>query len=280
MPDIPDIPIVQNEFISDGVTLDYGFTFPYIKEQDVYVQVDSIPVEREFLFPSTIRLLEPAPAGAKVRVYRRTQNDTLRHWFELGAPFRPIYIDANNEQLLYIFQEAFSEAYGAAGTADLAYLLAQEALARANTAYDVANQADLKASAALSAANEALPKANEALDLARLALELAGGFAQVVDLYIDTVLEPNLTGRWLRMHAPVSSTVRRLTIPNRSDWPPNCEVLLEQNGDGYALIEADSGVTLRTQPGTAPIIRNGQAVACLKLFPGNEWVLFGALEDI
>lgn len=283
-------PLRSQEVVSDGTLEVLPLSFPYLFKSDVHVTVDfKQGAGPESFEPGTIwnwvgdvaiKFNEPVPAGSVVLLVRVTHRNDLVHRFTQGAQFNAPTLDELFTQFLYIYQEAFSDLSDTDGIAVQALQIGTEALATAQLALTTAIRAEGKADSALEQAGEALPKANEALDLARLALELAGGFAQVVELHADAELTPSMTGRWLRMNAPLSSSVRRLTVPNRSDWPPFCEVLLEQNGAGYAVVEAADGVTLRTQPGTSPIIRNGQAVACLKLFPGGEWVLFGALEDI
>lgn len=303
-------------FPGDGVTTDFTVNFaggtldqdqgtaPYLNIDHVRAyeiipatsETNSVRVrrEREVLGPVTFRVSPPVPEGHTLEISRWTPNLNTEVDFQQLQVVSEYDLDVTSRQLLYIVQEAIDRSNLAGVAAEDGWMIAQQALAeatasmaRANAAYALAAQADGKASSALtqlanvlSIAEEGLDTATEALHLARLALELAGGFAQVITLFEDTVLTEDLVGRWLRMQAPLSSSVRRLIIPDRNDWPPFGEVILEQDGAGYALVEAEPGVTLRTQPGTAPVIRNGQAVACLKWMGSGEWVLFGALEDL
>src|SRR5690554_5063825 len=89
----------------DGVTTEFTFDFPYLEQDDVYVEVDGVPTGFTFLLNNTIELAAAPADGAEVYIYRNTPAATPAYEFNLGAPFLPKYIDRNFTQLLYAVQE-------------------------------------------------------------------------------------------------------------------------------------------------------------------------------
>lgn len=107
-------PATEEKYTGDGVTTVYQFEFPYQKESDVFVSVNDMNVPFTLLPGSIaqVQLVTAPPLGADVRVYRNTPAYTPLHLFDSGVPFLPRYVDENNRQLLYAFQEGIGEFNG------------------------------------------------------------------------------------------------------------------------------------------------------------------------
>jgi hypothetical protein len=89
----------------DGVTDQFTFDFPYLSQNDVYVEVDGVATGFTFLSGNTLELTSVPADGAEVYIYRNTPAATPAYEFNLGDPFLPKFIDENFTQLLYAVQE-------------------------------------------------------------------------------------------------------------------------------------------------------------------------------
>lgn len=89
----------------DGVTDQFTFDFPYLSQNDVYVEVDGVATGFTFLSGNTLELTSVPADGAEVYIYRNTPAVTPAYEFNLGDPFLPKFIDENFTQLLYAVQE-------------------------------------------------------------------------------------------------------------------------------------------------------------------------------
>lgn len=154
---------VKNTFVGDGSTVFYSFTFPYIKPADVYVSIDSvITTEYSFANATTIQFNTAPSYGAKIVIYRDTDDTAIEAIFFPGSAIRARDLNDNFTQSLYVIQESNSEASDASDVADQALTAAENAVIVANQAaisatgaVDTANSADTKADTAISTANEA-----------------------------------------------------------------------------------------------------------------------------
>lgn len=89
----------------DGSSTQFSFNFPYLKADEVFVEVAGEPTGFSLLTPNTVEIT-PAPAdGAEIYIYRNTAAERVSYQFQLGAPFLPRYVDENFSQLLYAIQE-------------------------------------------------------------------------------------------------------------------------------------------------------------------------------
>ena len=162
------VPIVEDNYIGDGVNRVFGITWPYLSPVEVFVSVDGINVGFAWLSgsASNVQTNTAPPSGSVVRVYRNTRAVAPLHKFEGGVPFLPRYIDENNEQLLYAVQEGYVFAEAANTNANAALLAAEAAVTTSTAAVTTANTANAKADAAVSTANAAATDAAEALSTA------------------------------------------------------------------------------------------------------------------
>lgn len=91
----------------DDYTVIFPFTFPYIDETDIKVNVGGVLLTTEYSFHSpTEILLNTAPAtGVSVRIYRDTNADNPRATFFAGSSIRANDLNENTLQNLYRSQE-------------------------------------------------------------------------------------------------------------------------------------------------------------------------------
>ena len=98
--------VTQNSYIGNGSTTTYSFTFPYIKTADVKAQIDA-NVTTAFTLPTATTLkFNTAPAnGAKIKIYRETDSDSLTATFYAGSAIKAEDLNENFNQNLYSTQE-------------------------------------------------------------------------------------------------------------------------------------------------------------------------------
>ena len=153
---------VQDDYTGDGITTQFGVSFPYLEQGDVEVAVDGVVVPYTLVGPNTVEVLPAPVAGSRVRVLRRTGIDTLNYEFQLGAAFLPRYIDSNNKQLLYAVQESRSVADTSTSVADAALVAAEYAVGVADVANENATEAAVNAAQASEDAAAALAAVEQA----------------------------------------------------------------------------------------------------------------------
>ena len=198
MAQVPDIDVSS---VSTGGSA-YTIPFAYQDRAEVFVEVNGAATAFTWINAGNISIV-PAPAvGSVVRRYRSTSALVIRHDYRNGVPFTPKNIAENNDQLLFVAQEAATIA-----TDSLA--LASSVLGDVNAAVDAAAAAAADASAAAasalvatSAAADASATADAALALVEDALEdsaatlrgelLAGGGAARVG-YLGSTVADTLT---------------------------------------------------------------------------------------
>lgn len=96
------------EPLGDGETISFGVPFSFIKQSDVKVLVNNVPIE-DFTWtsPNTIEIL-PAPAqGVRVRIYRSTEKEQRIVDFADGSVVDEYLLDEMSKQLFFIAQESF-----------------------------------------------------------------------------------------------------------------------------------------------------------------------------
>lgn len=166
MAQIPDIDVTT---ISVGGST-YTVPFPYQNKSEVVVEVDGNTPTYNWINDGLIDIT-PAPAvGSNVRRYRDTSALTIRHDYRNGVPFTPKNIAENNDQLLFVVQEAVNTADTAKTVAEGLQTLAQTALNTATAAEGTAAAASAAAATAITTANNAAAQAQVAEDKADEAL--------------------------------------------------------------------------------------------------------------
>jgi microcystin-dependent protein len=171
--------VTQNTYTGNGSTVLYSFTFPYLDESDIQVEVNGTPTTAYILANATTVQFNSAPAnGAAIRIYRGTSDASLRSEFFPGSAIRAQDLNNNFLQALYVSQEtinfaASTDASSVLATANLALSNSQSAVTTANTASATANGIAGTANSALSVANSAVSTANSAVSTANSALSVS-----------------------------------------------------------------------------------------------------------
>ena len=188
-------PRTWDDYVGNGVKNTFQVTFPYQKQQEVFVTVDGAPAAFTFISVGWIQLAAAPANGAAIRVQRSTEAFKPRHAFENGVPLLPRFIDENNRQFLYAVQEAVNETAGVAAdalsAAGGAVRVAQTASDKIDVAVRVAQTASDKADAAVGTAQTASNKADAAVGIAQTAsgkADAAVGIAQTASNKIDAAV--------------------------------------------------------------------------------------------
>lgn len=75
----------KNIYIGNGSTVLYTFSWPYLEDGDVKVQLDDTPQvnpgDWTLVNANTIRFNTPPPSGSRIAIYRRTDVDDLYYTF-------------------------------------------------------------------------------------------------------------------------------------------------------------------------------------------------------
>ena len=165
----------------------FSFTFPYIKQADIIVQVyeDSAWVTKDvtthYTFPTATSVQfvtgeVPDSGTNNIKIYRNTDTAGLAATFYPGSAIRSSDLNDNFTQNLYVTQEAENDAATAITdsataitTADAATTTANTASTNASSAVTTANTASTNASAAVTTANTASTNASSAVTTANTA---------------------------------------------------------------------------------------------------------------
>lgn len=99
------VPLTTQTYTADGKTTLWGFPFPYASKHDVFVTANGTAVSFDWVQEDTIKIAPALPAGTRLVIYRNTDARSILYEFQLGAPFLPRYIDADNKQVLFSVQE-------------------------------------------------------------------------------------------------------------------------------------------------------------------------------
>ena len=170
----------ENNYTGDGSTTLFPFTFEYINNQDVKVQLDGTDTTEYTLANATTVSMNTAPTnGVSVRVYRLTDTASVPATFYSGSTIQASDLNETFNQTLFVSQEVSRDAANAADaypvalaaqvaantavtTADGAVTTADAATITANNAAATAGTADTNALAAVDTANDAVATANAA----------------------------------------------------------------------------------------------------------------------
>ena len=169
--------ITQNTYTGNGSTVLYSFAFPYLDTADVKVSLNgTVTTAYTFANATTIQFNTAPANGAAIRIYRETDDTALQAVFSPGSSIRASDLNDNFDQLIYLGQEANTEANSATATANTALTNSATAISTANTAstnasaaVSTANTASANASAAVTTANTASTNASAAVSTANTA---------------------------------------------------------------------------------------------------------------
>ena len=223
-----------NEFIGDGVTVDYAFTFPYVNKIDVQVRYGTYP---DYTYADTteysisdanptVVTFNSAPSGP-FRIYRCTPTDSLEATFQAGSAIRAADLNDNFEQMLYIVQDANNNSDGAVISADDAYELANIAIDKADGAIETANEA-------LETAERAENKADGALELISdsIAGEIVGTVNDLPGNPVDGAIYTVVDSTGVENLTPIKS------LPAGFVGNPKISVKLRWDTDTWEFIQA------------------------------------------
>jgi hypothetical protein len=108
--------ITENNYVGNGSTVLYSFTFPYLETTDIKVSLDGVLTTSYTLANATTIQLATAPAaGVKVRIYRVTNADAPKATFYPGSTVRAQDLNSNFYQVLYNTQETIARRLDATG---------------------------------------------------------------------------------------------------------------------------------------------------------------------
>jgi hypothetical protein len=148
--------IVQNLYTGDGSTDLFPFSFPYLDQAHVLVEVNGVGTTAfTFANANTIQFNVAPANGASIRIFRSTDIDNPEAVFFAGSPIRASDLNQNNTQLIYSAQETNQGTADANATAASAVVTANGAVATANAADAKADQAIIDSAAAVVTANTA-----------------------------------------------------------------------------------------------------------------------------
>jgi len=108
--------VTQNNYTGDGSTVLYNFTFPYLATTDIKVKLDGVDTTAYSFANATTVQMNSAPAnGAKVIIYRNTNNDNKKATFYPGSSIKAEDLNNNYDQILYVAQEVDNNAMSTLG---------------------------------------------------------------------------------------------------------------------------------------------------------------------
>jgi len=101
--------ITQVTYTGDGATTLYSFSFPYLENADVKVEVNdvlqTITTQYTFANATTIQFVAAPTNGAAIRIYRDTDIEDNKAEFYPGSSIRAQNLNDNFDQTLYAVQE-------------------------------------------------------------------------------------------------------------------------------------------------------------------------------
>ncbi len=168
----------SNSYTGNNSTVDFTFTFPYLKSTDIKVSVDevvqSLTTHYTLHNATTIRFGTAPATGKKIKIYRDTGSADLAATFFPGSAIRSSDLNDNFNQNLYVTQEAENDSTEALGNSRVlesgAYV---SAITKATSAVTTANTASTNATNALTTANNASSTATTASNNATTATNTA-----------------------------------------------------------------------------------------------------------
>ena len=188
---------ISNSYTGNNSTVDFAFTFPYLKSTDIKVSLDEVVQTLTTHYTlhnaTTIRFGSAPGTGVAVKIYRDTASDSLAATFYPGSAIRSSDLNDNFTQNIYVTQEAENDATTAltnsrvleSGAYVSAISKATTALSNSTTAVSTANTASTNATNAVSTANTASTNATNAVNTANAASTTATNASNSVGDKID-----------------------------------------------------------------------------------------------
>ena len=261
---------VETLHVGDGVTTQFGLDFVYQDPTHIRVSVNGVGVGYTAVSPAVVQVLPAPAAGSTVRVYRETPIANLNHSFQLGAPFLPAYVDANNLQSLYGVQESRNlseKAVAAAGsavdaadvansTAAAAVGIANVATSTANNASVVARAANVTANAANTTANNAVATANSARTTANSAAATANAASSAASSAVSTANAASAAAASATATADTASTAAATAVStaNAATATANAAASTADTALGVAnAAAADAAIAVQTADSAAAV---------------------------
>ena len=108
----------EHFYTGNGSTTSFAFTFPYLANSDVKVELDNVlktenssgQTNNDYTISNTNIVFNSAPASSVViHIYRNTNVDTAQASFAAGSSIRAADLNNNQTQVLYSTQEAQSQ---------------------------------------------------------------------------------------------------------------------------------------------------------------------------
>ncbi len=108
--------VTENSYTGNGSTTNYSFTFPYLKSTDVQVQVDAtVTTAWSFANATTVQFNTAPSNGAKIKILRDTNVDSLAATFYAGSAIKSEDLNDNYTQNLYKTQEVGNRYFSTTG---------------------------------------------------------------------------------------------------------------------------------------------------------------------
>ena len=108
--------VTEQSYTGNGSTTNYSFTFPYLKSTDVEVQVDAtVTTAWTFANATTVQFNTAPSSGAKIKILRKTNVDSLTATFYAGSAIKSEDLNDNFTQNLYKTQEVGNRAFETTG---------------------------------------------------------------------------------------------------------------------------------------------------------------------
>ena len=224
----------------------FPFTFEYLKATDVKVTVGGVTktylTDWDFNTPTVVQFNTAPPSGTNnVRIYRDTEDSSLKAQFYPGSAIKAQDLNDNFTQNLYVTQESSNVADSATTTADSATATANAATTTAGNAVTTANSAVATANAATTTAGNAVTTANGAVTTANAANATAGTASTNASNAVTTANTANTTAG-----NAVTTAGNAVTTANGAVTTANGAVTTANTANttaGTAVTTANSAVT-------------------------------------
>jgi len=151
-------------YTGDGVTTDFLFDKPYIKEADVHGFVDEVDSAISFVDPTHIRFAVAPADGSPISIKRLTDTGAPTHAFPNRTYIKSENLDGNSTQQLYLHQETLDVTNSTVNAEQSAAEAAASAAAAQTSADDASNSASTSQASMLNAIAASVATAEDVLE--------------------------------------------------------------------------------------------------------------------